>query len=144
MQTDEGDGGRDVRRGEQCAGGTSEIAVSDTAVHTNRSAGRALQRSSATAMTTPTTEKKPVTTANPDSGIVSPPSGTVEVDADRPGQGGAVRVVATIAASVAARPVTASRGATGASAGAHAPHRRQTRRQGEPREPVGVEDRRSR
>ena len=57
-------------------GGTNEIAVSDTAVHTNRSAGRALQRRRAAAMTMPTTEKKPVTTANPDNGIVSPPSGT--------------------------------------------------------------------
>ena len=57
-------------------GGTNEIAVRDTAVHTNRSAGRALQRRRATAMTMPTTEKKPVTTANPDNGIVSPPSGT--------------------------------------------------------------------
>src|SRR5215207_11169679 len=57
-------------------GGTSEIAVSDTAVRTNRSAGRALQRRRTAAMTTPTTEKKPVTTANPDNGIVSPPSAT--------------------------------------------------------------------
>ena len=56
-------------------GGTNEIAVSDTAIRTNRLAGRALQRRRAAAMTIPTTEKKPVTTANPDNGIVSPPSG---------------------------------------------------------------------
>jgi hypothetical protein len=63
-------------------GGTNEMAVSVTAVRTNRSAGRALQRRRAAAMTMPTTEKKPVTTANPDNGIVSPPSGTLEVDAN--------------------------------------------------------------
>jgi hypothetical protein len=52
------------------------MAVSVTAVHTNRSAGRALQRRTAAATTMPATEKKPVTTANPDNGIVSAPSGT--------------------------------------------------------------------
>src|SRR4030095_8480128 len=56
-------------------GGTNEIASSDPAVHTNRSAGRALQRTRATAMTMPTTEQTPVTTANPANGIVSPPTG---------------------------------------------------------------------
>jgi hypothetical protein len=57
-------------------GATNEIAVSDTAVRTNRSAGRALRRGRAAAMTMPTTEKEPVTTANPGNGIVSPSSGT--------------------------------------------------------------------
>ena len=85
-------------------GGTSEIAVSDTVVCTNRSAGRALHRSSAAAMTTPTTEKKPVTTANPDNGIVSPPSGTSK-STPTAWASAAARVVATIAASVATTPV---------------------------------------
>src|SRR5215212_1637334 len=75
-------------------GGTNEIAVSDTAVHANRSAGRALQRRRATAMTMPTTEMTPVTTANSDNGIVSAPSG-LEVDANglrqRSGEGGGHR-----------------------------------------------------
>ena len=88
-------------------GGTNEIAVSDTAVHTNRSAGRALQRRRATAMTMPTTEKKPVTTANPDNGIVSPPSGTSK-STPTARASAAARVVATIAASVATKPVPAS------------------------------------
>src|SRR6266516_6120420 len=77
-------------------GGTNEIAVSDTAVHANRSAGRALQRRRTAAMTTPTTEKKPVTTANPDNGIVSPPSGTAK-STPNPWASAAARVVATIA-----------------------------------------------
>jgi len=51
-------------------GGTNEIAVSETAVTTNRLAGRTLQRRSATARTPPTIEKKPVTTANPDNGML--------------------------------------------------------------------------
>jgi hypothetical protein len=88
-------------------GGTNEITVSDTAVHTNRWAGRALQRRRATAMTMPTTEKKPVTTANPDNGIVSPPSGTSK-STPTAWVSAAARVVATIAASVAMKPVTAS------------------------------------
>src|SRR3712207_9541807 len=46
-------------------GGTNEIAVSDQAVCVNRRDGRALHRRRAAAMTMPTTEKKPVTTANP-------------------------------------------------------------------------------
>ena len=66
-------------------GGTNELTVSDTAVHTNRSAGRALQRRRATAMTMPTTEKKPVTPANSDNGIASPPSGTSK-STRRPGR----------------------------------------------------------
>ena len=70
------------------SGGTSEIAVSDTAVHTNRSAGRALQRSSAAAMTTPTTEKKPVTTAMPGQRDRLAAVGDLEVDADGPGERG--------------------------------------------------------
>ena len=74
VSLDEGGGG--VVFASERRGGTNEIAVSDTAVRTNRSAGRALQRRRAAAMTMPTTEKKPVTTANPDNGIVSPPSGT--------------------------------------------------------------------
>src|SRR5512132_1487728 len=88
-------------------GGTNEIAVSDPAVHTNRSAGRALQRTRATAMTMPTTEKTPVTTANPANGIVSPPSGTSK-STPTAWASAAARVVATIAASAARRPVTAS------------------------------------
>ena len=58
-------------------------------------------------MTTPTTEKKPVTTATPDTGIVSPPSGTSK-STPTARASAAARVVATIAASVAMRPVTAS------------------------------------
>src|SRR5262245_64005 len=88
-------------------GATNEIAVSDTAVHTNRSAGRALQRRRATAMMMPTTEKKPVTTANPDNGIVLPPSGTSK-STPTAWASAAARVVATIAASAAMKPVTAS------------------------------------
>src|SRR5437773_3987355 len=89
-------------------GATNEIAVSDTAVHTNRWAGRALQRRRATAMTMPTTEKKPVTTAKPDNGIVWPPSGTSK-STPTAWASAAARVVATIAASVAMKPVPASR-----------------------------------
>jgi hypothetical protein len=88
-------------------GGTNEIAVSETAVHTNLSAGRALQRSSATAMTMPTIEKRPVTTANPDNGIVSSPSGTAK-STPTAWASAAARVVATIATSVAMKLVTAS------------------------------------
>jgi len=88
-------------------GGTNEIAVSDTAVRTNRSAGRVLQRRRPAAMTMPTTEKKPVTTANPDNGIVSPPSGTSK-STPTARASAAARVVATIAASVAMKPVPAS------------------------------------
>jgi hypothetical protein len=88
-------------------GGTNEIAVSDTAVHTKRSAGRALQRSRAAAMTMPTTEKKPVTTATPDSGMASSRSETSKsTPAVR--ASAATRVVAAIAATVATRPVLSS------------------------------------
>ena len=86
-------------------GGTNEIAVSDTAVHANRSAGRALQRSSTAAIATPTTEKKPVTTATPATGIVSPPSGTSK-STPTVRASAAARAVAIIAARVAMRPVT--------------------------------------
>jgi hypothetical protein len=51
-------------------------------------------------MTTPTTEKKPVTTANPDNGILSPPSGTSK-STPMARASAAARVVATVAASVA-------------------------------------------
>src|SRR5256886_10753591 len=88
-------------------GAANEIAVSDTAVHTNRLAGRALQRRRAAAMTMPTTEKKPVTTANPDNGIVWPPSGTSK-STPAAWASAAARVVATIAASAAIKPVPAS------------------------------------
>src|SRR5512132_3669248 len=88
-------------------GGTNEIAVSDPAVHTNRSAGRALQRRRATAMTMPTTEKTPLTTANPANGIVWPPSGTSK-STPTAWASAAARVVATIAASAANKPLTAS------------------------------------
>src|SRR6476659_3452035 len=88
-------------------GGTNEMAVSVTAVRTNRSAGRALHRRRAAAMTMPTTEKKPVTTANPDNGIVSPPSGTSK-STPTAWASAAARVVASIAASVAMKPVPAS------------------------------------
>ena len=88
--------------------GTDEIAVSETAVHAKRSAGRALQRRRTAATTTPTTEKKPVTTANPDNGIVSPPSGTSK-STPTAWASAAARVVATIAASVAMKPVGVAR-----------------------------------
>jgi hypothetical protein len=88
-------------------GGINEIAASGTAVHTNRRAGRALHRSEAAAMTMPTTEKKPVTTANPDNGIASPPSGTSK-SAPAARASAAARVVAATAASVAVKPATAS------------------------------------
>jgi hypothetical protein len=88
-------------------GGTNEMAVSDTAVDTNRCAGRALQRERAAAMTMPTTEKTPVTTANPANGIVSPPSGTSK-SMPTAWASAAARVLATIATSVAMKPVTTS------------------------------------
>jgi hypothetical protein len=88
-------------------GGTNEMAVSDTAVDTNRCAGRALQRERAAAMTMPTTEKTPVTTANPANGIVSPPSGTSK-STPTAWASAAARVLATIATSVAMKPVTTS------------------------------------
>jgi hypothetical protein len=53
-------------------------------------------------MTTPTTEKKPVTTANPDNGIASPPS-VPSKSTPAAWASAAARVVATIAASVASR-----------------------------------------
>ena len=61
----------------EMSGGTSEITVSATAVRTKSTAGRSLHRRNAAAMATPTSEKTPVTTANPGSGIASPrrPSG---------------------------------------------------------------------
>src|SRR4030095_14905122 len=58
-------------------------------------------------MTTPTTEKNPVTTANPDNGIVSPPSGTSK-STPTAWASAAARGVATIAASVAMKAVPAS------------------------------------
>src|SRR5262249_46731458 len=76
-------------------------------VHTNRSAGRALHRRSATAMAMPTTEKNPVTTAIPDTGIASPPSGTSK-STPTARASAAARVVAEIAARVAIPPVTTS------------------------------------
>lgn len=57
-------------------------------------------------MTMPTTEKKPVTTANRGNGIVSPPSGPGS-RRRRPGRA-AAKVVAAIAASVATKPLPAS------------------------------------
>ncbi|MBW8698403.1 hypothetical protein MBT84_02320 [Streptomyces sp. MBT84] len=58
-------------------------------------------------MTMPTAEKKPVTTANPDNGIVSPPSGTWK-STPTAWASAAARVVATIAPSVATKPKPAS------------------------------------
>ena len=58
-------------------------------------------------MTVPTTEKKPVTAAIPDSGIVSPLSETSK-STPTARASAAARVVATIAASVAMKPVMAS------------------------------------
>ncbi len=59
-------------------------------------------------MTMPTTEKKPVTTANPDSGIVAPPSGTWK-STPTAWASAPARVVATVPTSVAKKLVATSR-----------------------------------
>ncbi|MBL7259945.1 hypothetical protein JKJ07_37050 [Actinoplanes sp. LDG1-01] len=56
----------------QRSGGISETPVSPTAVHPNRSTGRALHRRKPAAITTPTRQKNAVTTANPATGMASP------------------------------------------------------------------------
>ena len=84
VQPEEGGGGGGVCPGRGAAGPARSRSASRPSARSARRGERSNEAEPA-AMTMPTTEKKPVTTANPDNGIASPPSGTSK-STPRPGQ----------------------------------------------------------